>query len=121
MDTHDSVVRVPQTGLLTELAGPHAAWVTRTVRLVLQAVPITTEMSQRLLNGTMGQSGSLDFPTGLIPPTNHFGPIDCTSVQLQSKTGHSYAGFCHPSQVRPIESSEVMERAMGIEPTSGLS
>ena len=62
-----------------------------------------------------GSDGSVVRRT-LPPQMYFFGPIDPTSVQLQSKTDHFYAGFSQLSQVRPFESSGVMERAMGIEP-----
>ena len=48
-----------------------------------------------------------------------------SSVQLTEfqssyspKTDHFYAGFSQLSQIRPFESSGVMERAMGIEPNA---
>jgi hypothetical protein len=45
-------------------------------------------------------------------------PIGQSSVQLASKTGHFLGYFQRLSRVRAIESSRLMERAMGIEPTS---
>jgi hypothetical protein len=47
-----------------------------------------------------------------------FPPIERTSLQLPTKTGHFKAVFQCFSRVRSTESSEFMERAMGIEPTS---
>jgi hypothetical protein len=44
-----------------------------------------------------------------------FPPIERTSLQLPTKTGHFKAVFQCFSRVRSTESSEVMERAMGIE------
>jgi len=44
-----------------------------------------------------------------------FPPIERTSLQLPTKTGHFKAVFQCFSRVRSTESSEFMERAMGIE------
>jgi hypothetical protein len=51
-------------------------------------------------------------------PPSKFGPIERTSDHLRSKTGHFRAHFQQPVRVKAIESSGIMERAMGIEPTS---
>jgi hypothetical protein len=48
----------------------------------------------------------------------NFPPIDEASHQLPTKTRHPRGVFQRFSRVRSTESSEVMERAMGIEPTS---
>jgi hypothetical protein len=45
-------------------------------------------------------------------------PIGESSVQLASKTDHFLGYFQRLGRVRAIESSRLMERAMGIEPTS---
>jgi len=45
-------------------------------------------------------------------------PIDSCSVQLPSKTCMFFEVFQPLSRVRGVESSGVLERAMGIEPTS---
>jgi|HubBroStandDraft_6_1064221.scaffolds.fasta_scaffold12103_4 hypothetical protein len=51
-------------------------------------------------------------------PGENFPPIRWANHQLPTKTGHSDGVFQRFSRVRSTESSEVMERAMGIEPTS---
>jgi hypothetical protein len=48
----------------------------------------------------------------------NFPPIRWAYHQLPTKTGHLQGVFQRFSRVRSTESSEVMERAMGIEPTS---
>jgi hypothetical protein len=48
----------------------------------------------------------------------NFPPIRWAYHQLPTKTGHLQRVFQRFSRVRSTESSEVMERAMGIEPTS---
>ena len=45
-------------------------------------------------------------------------PIDGGGVHPASKTGHFYGYFQRLSRIKATESSRLMERAMGIEPTS---
>ena len=45
-------------------------------------------------------------------------PIDGGGGHLASKTDHSWGYFQRLSRIKAIESSRLMERAMGIEPTS---
>jgi hypothetical protein len=44
-------------------------------------------------------------------------PNEIASVHLPSKTRNLFGDFQAPSRVRAVESSGVMERAMGIEPS----
>jgi hypothetical protein len=45
-------------------------------------------------------------------------PIDGGGVHLASKIDHFWGCFQQLSRIKAIESSRLMERAMGIEPTS---
>jgi hypothetical protein len=45
-------------------------------------------------------------------------PIDGGGGHLASKTDHFLGNFQRLSRIKAIESSRLMERAMGIEPTS---
>ena len=45
-------------------------------------------------------------------------PIDGGGVHLASKIDHFYGCFQRLSRIKAIESSRLMERAMGIEPAS---
>jgi hypothetical protein len=53
-------------------------------------------------------------------PGSLFPPIERTSLQLPTKTGHLKGVFQCFSRVRSTESSEYMERAMGIGMFKGI-
>src|SRR5262249_14231544 len=67
--------------------------------------------SERLQSGPRNRTGVIKRPDP-VPP------IERTSLQLPTKTGHFKAVFQCFSRVRSTESSGFLERSIGIEPNA---